>query len=112
MSAEIYNFPCIIAGQTFNGVEFTILVNGNPVNIIAVEATFLSTKGKFVLTNGAGFTIIDGPNGKIGLDKQIIDWPFGSYDYQIKTTLFGGDEKYYISGKWVILKELNAVVFV
>jgi hypothetical protein len=107
MSAQVYIIPSIVSGTTDNGRQFTIIRNGSPVNITAVEATFKSIKATKVLTNGAGFTIIDAVNGVIQMDSQLIDWPFSMYEYKIQLTLVDGSKKVYVIGKWNLTSGFN-----
>lgn len=103
-----YNFPDHITGTTFNGVQFTIKVNGAPINITDVSITFIGLKGTYQMGSGgngsgSGITITDAANGVFKIDNQIINWKVGDYTCNIITTRSNGDKKAYIKGKWKII---------
>jgi hypothetical protein len=104
--ASTYNFPNHESGDTFPGVTFTILVNGIAENLIGsvVTASFkMQTNPNIIkyLTSTAGqITVAAG--GICVIVEQLISWPDGTYNYEIKFVLATGKVKTYITGTFEI----------
>ena len=98
-------------GDTFEGVTFTVEVNGSILDLIGatIVATFILQTNcaiQHTLTSevGGGITIADTSpsSGVFYIDQQIIDWRAGVYNYEIKFTLADGRVKTYLEGTWEI----------
>lgn len=102
---DTYNFPEHRSTDTFEGVSFTINVNGTPLDLTgaSIKATFVQNfKQTFTLTSPTHITITDASNGTFEIDQQVIGWEPGTYNYNIQITLVSGVIKTYIKGVWVI----------
>ena len=106
MSQQTYNFPAQNKGDTFNGVQFTLEVNGVAKDISTAliscwfRAERLNTIAKEISV-GHGITITDGPNGVFRIDPFIVTMTHGNYSYDIEFD-FAGVIKTYISGKFIV----------
>jgi hypothetical protein len=98
-------------GNTYDGAEFTVIVNGVPLNLVGASLT-MQVRYKYdtavikEFSLGAGLTLTDPANGKFTYDRQIIDMPPGSYQYDILIDLANGDRKTYPTGSFTV----NAVI--
>lgn len=106
-----YTIPAHESGDTFEGITFTVEVNGVALDLLGatILATFILQTNKRIIHTlnsgaGGGLTIVDSSpaSGIFYLDKQIINWRSGVYDYEIKFTLADGTVKTYIVGTWEI----------
>lgn len=61
------------------------------------------------LTGGAGLTIVNAVGGQLQIDPQIINIPWGTYQYDIQITLPGGIVKTYISGTMTVTEDISNV---
>lgn len=103
--ATTYNFPDHIKGDTFEGVQFTVRVNGVLLAISSVKMELkiaLNAPASLTLENGSGLTIIS--DGVFVVDRQIIDVAAFLYIYDIEITTPTGEIHTYISGTWNILR--------
>jgi len=93
--------------NTYNGAEFTVTVNGAPLNLQGASLKMqlrINANTPLVkeYNTGSGLTITDGVNGKFTFDEQLIDVVPGSYQYDILATLSNGVEKTYPSGQFIV----------
>ena len=108
-----YNFPDHENGNTFNGVQFELLVNDVAKSLVG--ATIVMTCGdKIFSTVTEEIDINDGAAGKFQFIKQIVTFPSVAspyppytlpsytYPYEITITFADGDIKTYIEGTWKI----------
>lgn len=110
-----YNFPNHKKGDTFNGIQFTINVNGSPLNLtgasIAMDLRLTPTGAsveRFSTAVGEGITISTPKTaGIFTLDTQIIDIAAGDYYYDIQITLANSTIKTYIGGRWIIEQDIT-----
>jgi len=112
----LYNFKNHKKGDTFDGVEFTITVNGN--SLILTEATIkmdmretpLGVVVKSFSTPTSGITISSPTTaGKFIIDQQIIDIPAFKYYYDIEISLATNpvEIKTYVWGRWEIVQDIT-----
>lgn len=106
--ATTYNFPDHISGDTFDGVSFHIEnklgdmdITGSKIELFINR--YLTLQPMLTTENGS-ILIIDesAVDSTINIPEQIIDWPIGTYDYNIKITFPSGKVKTYIEGHWLI----------
>jgi hypothetical protein len=110
--ASVYNIPTHKKGDTFTGVTFTVLVNGTPLNLTGSAIKMDIRVGNVLkkrIDNGTtgGVTLLNAGAGVFTIDKQIIDIPARTYDYDIQFTLANGDVKTYIIGTWTIVQDIT-----
>lgn len=99
-------------GDTFNGVQFTILVNGSaPANdlasVILTARPQLTASTKHQLTSSSGITITDAANWVFEIDRQIINWAAFNYYYDIQLTDSTGAVKTYVTGRWNVSQDVT-----
>lgn len=121
MSTKTYNFKDHKKGDTFAGVQFTVIVNGVAKDLttatLKMEMRASSKDGDLAATfteaSGGGLTLTDAANGVFKFDEQVVDLPALTYFYDIEITIPGAasvdpDEvKSYIEGTWVILQDVT-----
>lgn len=98
-----YNMPDCKSGDTFNGVQFDVIVNGAPANLAGSTISLIFENVPDTLTTSNGSIIISGITGRFLIPAQIINLPAGKRKYRIKITFADGRIKTYIRGTWNIL---------
>lgn len=100
-------------GDTFDGEQFTILINNSPSDLtdahIKMDVRKIKT-GTAVLrlsTDAGGISITEPASGIFQIDPQIIDIPAAKYFYDIQITYPTGLVKTYIEGTWTILQDVT-----
>ncbi len=99
-----YNLADHHKGDTWNGVQFTILSNGSAVDLTSATVRVMfrreSKTGKVVksLTVGSGVTLTDASNGVLTIDAFTLDWSPNTYFYDVEVTLSGGTIRTYVEG--------------
>ena len=105
--ADTYDFPDHESGDTFEGVTFTVLVNGVALNLTSatIVGTFNANGKKYTAstTNGE-LTITNAAGGIFTFDKQIVSYCPATYSYEMVFTLSDGSVKTYIDGTWKITR--------
>jgi hypothetical protein len=113
MTIQTYTIPDHIKGDTWPGVSFTVIVNGEPLPLTGASIRMMlrntsnAIKKTFTSEVDGGITITDGEDGDFQIDEQIIDIPAGRYKYDIEFTLANGDVKTYIKGTWTITQDIT-----
>jgi hypothetical protein len=113
-----YNFPDHENGNTFNGVQFELLVNSVAKSIVggSIAMTCITPVGAKVFSSDTGeIEIGSGASGGIfSFIKQVVTFtpvksaypPYTlesyTYPYEITITFADGDIKTYIEGTWKI----------
>jgi hypothetical protein len=98
-----YNFPDHISGTTFGGVQFTVTVNGVPLNLSGATISIVFNNGQYTLsTTNGGLSITSPFLGRFVVNNQIINWKKDRYRYYITFTLGSGVVKRYVEGFWRI----------
>lgn len=100
-----YNFPDCGTGETFEGVDFQIIVNGTPKNLTDAVINMTIIAGDIVVfsTTTGELVITDAVSSKFRVKKTKITLPPGLHEYKIKFIFPNGDTKTYIKGAWNIL---------
>ena len=99
---EIYN------GDTYDGVTFTITINGSPANLVGSSIKMhVREKREYdpviELELDSGLTLVDAANGKFKIDEQIFSVVDPkSYKYDIEIIFSTGRKKTYIKGNFII----------
>jgi hypothetical protein len=101
-----------INDDTFNGVQFTISVNGDLLDLtnysIKMQARArYNLPPIFTIYDGSGITITDAVNGVFRIDPQIFHGVPGVYQYDIQLTSQDGIVKTYISGLFTLLEDIT-----
>ena len=107
-----YNFADFLKGDTFSGVEFEVIVNANPKDLtntgIKVYFRRESKTGAVQksIANGTGITKSDPTNGIFQIDPFTVDFPAGTYYYDIQFN-DSGVINTYVGGYWNILQDVT-----
>lgn len=108
----IKDFKDHLLGDTWDGANIELIINGSPKNLTGVEIKCEIRYGqktgpvKKTLTVDSGITVTDATAGKCKLDAFVVDLAPGVYfyDVQFKT---GDTYKTYVGGKWNILQDVT-----
>jgi hypothetical protein len=113
MASDKYNFPDHENGNTFDGLNFEVLIGGVAKSLVG--ASIVMTCDSMVFSTTGGHLVInDGAAGKFQFAKQIVTFPqvrsaypayivqSNTYNYEITITYSDGDVKTYIEGTWTI----------
>lgn len=103
-----YTFPSHYSGDTYVGTIFTIRVNEEPLDLTgaSIDFTFIhETNNNYVysLTTGEGITITNDTGGVFQVNRQVIDWYPGLYNYDMTITTNDSGIYTWIYGTWSIL---------
>jgi cytoplasmic iron level regulating protein YaaA (DUF328/UPF0246 family) len=112
---EFYKIPNHYKGDTFNGLQFTVL---NTVGLTAIDLTDVVIKSEFKLNNkrgqtvqtfiiDTGLTVTDALNGVFQIDPFILDWGISTYYYDIEFTFPNGRIITYIDGTIKIIQDVT-----
>ena len=96
-----YNMPAHRSGDTFEGVQFDVVVNGTPANLTGATITMSFTKTSTLFTS-PGHIEISATPGRFIFKRQVIIMPLGLHEYRIKILFADGTSKTYIRGQWRI----------
>lgn len=104
-----------IKGDTFDEVAFSIAINGVPVDLTGATIKMQLKKNDNLLipilsltsAGSAGITITSPTGGLFKINSQIIDIEAFNYVYDIQFTLASGVVKTYISGNFIIQKDVT-----
>lgn len=100
-------------GDTFNGQQFTLNINGSPADLTGASIRMDLRKvktGPYVLrlsTDNGGISILVPVSGIFQINPQIIDVQAATYFYDIETTFQDGTVKTYIDGTWLISQDVT-----
>lgn len=110
MKIETYNFPDHVKGNTFSGAEFTINVDGTPLDLTSAAVEMVlkvwDNEGDNAVLS-LNTSITDASNGVFEIDSQTIDIPAHCYVYDIKITLQSGSVKTYIRGSFNVIQNIS-----
>jgi len=106
----IYEFPTHISGDTFDGIRFTLVVNGSAVNLAGVTITtrvypYNSTKFSSGITwtvANNGLTVVDEASGIFQINPVDITLGPGTYKHYTQFVFPSNVKKTYIEGTWEI----------
>jgi len=102
--AKYFRLPTAEKGDTWEGQEFTLYVNGELKDLTDASIVLTLDTGDTLTSAGGDITITDAANGVFQIDEQTIDFVEGVHSYEIKFTFSDGDIKTYIKGDWEITK--------
>jgi hypothetical protein len=110
-----YNFKDHKKGDTFSGVQFSVIVNGQPADLTNAQirmqlkesvTTIRPAVAEFSVANNK-IEITDALAGEFFFKKQVIDVPAKKYVYDIQIIFANGDIKTWIQGTWNILQDFT-----
>jgi hypothetical protein len=111
MPFQTYNIPNHTSGDTFNGVEFEVLVNTLPLDLTGANIIMKLRQNNNInayyelnVANG-NITITFPLLGKFTIDQQIINFAPAKYNYSIELHLANGNTYTYIQGSWTIIAQ-------
>lgn len=96
-----YNMPLHRSGDTFEGVQFDVVVNGVAANLTGATIVMSFAKTSNTLSSPGQIEISATP-GRFIIRRQVISLPVGLHDYKIKIVFADGTSKTYIKGQWRI----------
>jgi len=107
-----YNFPTHTSGDTFDGVQFEMVLNEAPMDLTGVAIKLEikkrnTSKALVTKTNGSGITITDAAAGEFRINAFDVDLEPGVYEYDVQLTFASGSKKTYIKGLWTITKQIT-----
>lgn len=103
----IYNIQPHLRGNTFDGLQFEVIINGSPKDLTHTTIKIDFRRGSKTgvieksLTNGLGITITDPVHGIFKMDMILADMPSAIYYYDV-LFIDGSVRKTYIEGTWAI----------
>lgn len=115
---DTYDFE-VVKGDTWDGVTFTILVNGAPLNLAGAH---ILCQFKTAPTSDPLLTFSDVPDednvgggivfpapltGEFTIEPTIINLPAGKYVFDIQFTLASGVVKTYIRGTMTVVQDVS-----
>ena len=103
-----------IKGDTFEAVNFQMLVNSNALNLTNCTLR-MQLKREYggvpflSLTSvaNAGITIVTAASGLFKINKQVIDIDAHNYIYDIELVKSDGTVKTYISGNFLVTNDVT-----
>jgi len=111
----VYKIADHYKGDTFDGVQFTILNSSDslPINLtdctIKIQFRKNTNNGNIVkeITQVDGITITDAVNGVFKIDPFLINWDEGNYYYDIQITFTDNAVRTYIKGTLAIIQDIT-----
>ncbi|SEH05268.1 hypothetical protein [Candidatus Venteria ishoeyi] len=112
---KTYNIENHCKGDTFAGIQFTILntTDSTPIDLtgVAIKTQFRkhSKTGKVVkeIETENGITITNAVNGVFKFNAFVIDWSAGVYYYDIEFTFSDGTIVTYLEGTLTIIQDVT-----
>ena len=112
--AGIYKLKDHTKGDTLSPVTFTLSTEGIPIDItdciirMGIKTRKTTKKSIYELSTLEGtIEIVDAANGIFKLPSQIIDYPHGTYFYDIKIEFPNAEIFTWIEGTWDIEKNIT-----
>lgn len=113
MIPAVYKIKDHYKGDTFNGVEFTLMnsESNTPVDLtgslIKIQFRKDNPKGIKVkeLNIGTGITVTDPPNGVFKIDAFLLDWDVATYYYDAQVTSVEDVVRTYIKGTLTTIQD-------
>lgn len=101
----------IVKGTTYNGAEFSITVNGQPLDLtgttIKMDLKQFKTAETALVFSTIDGTITLGAPGVFYIAPRVIDIPAGEYRFDIRFLFLDGTIKTYCSGTWKVLQNVT-----
>ena len=111
MAFQQYNFNNHTTGDTFNGVQFEVLVNAVALDLTGSTIVMKLRQNNNVnvyyelSTTGGQLTLSAPLLGKFQVNQQIINFAPAKYNYSIELHLASGNTYTYIQGSWTIIAQ-------
>ena len=110
-----YKIPNHYKGDTFDGLQFTILNTDGltPIDLtgVLIKSQFRRKAKKGILVKeviiGDGITVTDAINGVFKIDSFILDWAESTYYYDVEFTFTDGTVVTYIEGSLLIEQDVT-----
>lgn len=110
-----YNFNNHVKGDTFDAVEFQLILGGVIQNLTGMEFACMfksnpeDTVPVLSLTSkvNGGIVITNATQGKFKIDPGIVDITPGIYYYDLQFTFATGEVKTYISGTLTVVQDVT-----
>ena len=115
VSMARYDFSNAVKGDTFDGVLFTLTLNGVAIDLtgatiimdLRLTKTGTSVK-RFTSVADEHITISATPtDGTFTFNDQIIDVDAADYFYDIQITFADDTVKTYIYGRWTVIQDVT-----
>lgn len=116
MIAKRYNFKPHIAGDTFNGLSFTVTLTSGavtaPIDLTDVDIKVVFKKQGIstvvsTLEIGSGITLDDAVNGEFSIDAFTVFTTPYTYEYDMQFTYASGVVKTYLKGFFKVLEQIS-----
>lgn len=109
----VYKIKDHYKGDTFDGVEFTILdgMDNSPINItnsaIKIQFRKSSNTGNLVkeINIGSGITVVNAVGGVFRINSFLLNWDSGIHYYDVQITFPNNVVKTYIKGEILIIQD-------
>lgn len=117
MIPKTYNFKDHYKGDTFNGIQITMLTGDGitPVNLTGVDISVDFRKESKIgellknITVGNGITVTTPSTGIFVIEPFIIDWDPLKYYYDIEYTFSNNSVKTYVKGYIKVKQDVTTV---
>ena len=93
--------PDHLSGDTFDGVQFDVSINGSPANLVGATIILSFVRNTARMTSPDKIEISTTP-GRFIIKRQVLNLPIGTHEYKIKILFANGVAKTYIKGRWRI----------
>lgn len=109
---QVYNLDNLNKGDTFNGLQFTLSVNGVAKDLtgVGIDCWFRygNASGDVVKKNtvGAGITLVDAVAGIFKIDPFVVSFSPGVYYYDVEFN-FAGTIKTYVGGNFKVIQTVT-----
>jgi hypothetical protein len=101
MAIPVYNFPDHERGTTFGGLQFELIINSIPTNLVGATIN-MKIAGKIFSTITGEFIFSDAANGKFQFKEQVINLSPKTHPYELEFIFADGTVKVYQKGTWRI----------
>jgi hypothetical protein len=114
MIPATHNLPDVYRGDTMKEIRFELLKNGVPIDL-----TGASVRCDFKLKTGSHLfrfskandkiSIMDPPTeGKFAINSTIIDFPAGTYNYDIEVIFADGTINTFVAGTLKVIQDVTS----
>ncbi len=104
-----YDLPNVRKGDTFDGVAFTLLLDGDPMDLdgatVSMKVRSQSSTGTLVDTLTIANSRITRIANALTIVPFLVTYAAGNYYYDLQITFDDGRVKTYIFGNWVIIQD-------
>lgn len=111
----IYNFPQHIKGDTRKATTFKLKLNGSALDLTGAQIAIKFRKDKAYNSEeqqtyevGSGITISSPPtDGEFELDQEDIDWPAGTYYFDVQVTDALSIKRTLLAGTFTVIQDIT-----